>query len=60
VEDPAEVPDGAGEAFRTAADVEHALGDAPAEQRHLRAAMEAFAAKGNIVRERQVASRLSC
>ena len=60
VEDPAEVPDGAGEAFRTAADVEHALGDAPAEQRHLRAAMEAFAAKGNIVREREVARRLSC
>ena len=59
MEDPAEIPDGAGEARLTAADVERLLGDTDAERHHLEAALRAFERKGNVVRARQVADRLA-
>ena len=53
-----EQPDAAGEAYLTAADVEKILGNTPAERDHLAAAQPLFETKGNIVRARQVTSRL--
>jgi class 3 adenylate cyclase/tetratricopeptide (TPR) repeat protein len=53
-----EQPDAAGEAYLTAADVEKILGNTPAERGHLTAAQLLFEAKGNVVREREVTSRL--
>ena len=53
-----EQPDAAGEAYLVAADVEKILGNTPAERDRLAAAQSLFEAKGNIVRVRQVTSRL--
>jgi class 3 adenylate cyclase/tetratricopeptide (TPR) repeat protein len=51
-------PDAAGEAYRTAAEVEQALGNASRECEHLATAQALFQAKGNVVRARQADSRL--
>jgi ATP/maltotriose-dependent transcriptional regulator MalT len=53
-----EQPDAVGQAYPAAADVEQILGNTPREQGHLTAAQELFAAKGNVVEVRKVASRL--
>jgi len=53
-----EQPDSAGEAYRTAADVEQALGSTAAEREHLAAARTLFEAKGNIVRAEEVSSSI--
>jgi tetratricopeptide (TPR) repeat protein len=51
-------PDAAGEAYRTAAEVEQALGNASVECEHLATAQALFQAKGNVVRAREADSRL--
>ena len=51
-------PDCAGEAYLVAADVEKILSNTPAERDYLAAAQPLFEAKGNVVRARQVTSRL--
>jgi class 3 adenylate cyclase/tetratricopeptide (TPR) repeat protein len=53
-----EQPDAAGEAYLVAADVEKILGNTPAERDHLAAAQPLFEMKGNVVRAREVTSRL--
>jgi tetratricopeptide (TPR) repeat protein len=53
-----EQPDSVGEAYRTAADVEQVLGNTSGERQHLVAARALFEAKGNVVRAREVSSRL--
>jgi class 3 adenylate cyclase/tetratricopeptide (TPR) repeat protein len=53
-----ESPDSAGEAYLTAADVEKILGNTAAERDYLAAAQPLFETKGNVVRTREVASRL--
>jgi len=53
-----EAPDSVGEAYLTAADVEKILGNTAAERDYLAAAQPLFESKGNVVRARQVASRL--
>jgi hypothetical protein len=53
-----ETPDSAGEAFLTAAEIEHAFGNRSAERAHLVQARALFEAKGNLVRTHQVSSRL--
>jgi class 3 adenylate cyclase/tetratricopeptide (TPR) repeat protein len=55
-----EVPDSVGEAYVTAADVEHILGNLPREQEHLSMAQQLFEAKGNVVRAHQMGTRLRC
>lgn len=51
-------PDSVGEAYLVAADVEKILGNTPAERDYLAAAQPLFEAKGNVVRAREVTSRL--
>jgi tetratricopeptide (TPR) repeat protein len=53
-----EAPDSAGQAYLTAADVEKILGNTQAERYYLAAAQPLFETKGNVVRTREVASRL--
>ena len=53
-----EQPDAAGEAYLTAADIEKMLGNTSAERGHLTVAQPLFEAKGNVVRAREVTSRL--
>ena len=53
-----EQPDSAAEAYLAAADVEKILGNTPAERYYLAAAQPLFETKGNVVRTREVASRL--
>ena len=53
-----EQPDAVGQTYLAAADVERMLGSTSAEREHLTAAQELFAAKGNLVEVRKVASRL--
>ena len=53
-----EQPDSVGEAYLVAADVEKILGNTPAERDYLAAAQSLFDSKGNVVRARQVTSRL--
>ena len=53
-----EQPDAVGEAYLAAADVEKTLGNTPAERDHLAAALPLFETKGNVVRAREVTSRL--
>ena len=53
-----EQPDAVGEAYLAAADVEKILGNTAAERDHLAAAQRLFEAKGNVVRAREVTSRL--
>ena len=53
-----EAPDSVGEAFLTAAEVEHALGNTSEERAQLVQARVLFEAKGNLVRTHQVGSRL--
>jgi tetratricopeptide (TPR) repeat protein len=54
-----EVPDSAGEAYVTAADVEHILGNVSREREHLSMAQQLFEAKGNVVRAHQMGARLA-
>ena len=53
-----EQPDSVGEAYLVAADIEKILGNTPAERDYLAAAQPLFEAKGNVVRAREVTSRL--
>jgi tetratricopeptide (TPR) repeat protein len=53
-----ESPDSVGETYVTAADVEQILGNTPGEREHLVAAQALFEVKGNVVRAREVTSRL--
>jgi class 3 adenylate cyclase/tetratricopeptide (TPR) repeat protein len=53
-----EQPDSVGEAHRAAADVEKMLGSTRGERDYLAAAQPLFETKGNVVRAREVASRL--
>jgi class 3 adenylate cyclase/tetratricopeptide (TPR) repeat protein len=53
-----EMPDSVGEARLAAADVERMLGSTAREEEHLVAARELFEVKGNVVRVREVTSRL--
>ena len=53
-----ESPDSVGETYVAAADVEQILGNTPGEREHLVAAQALFEAKGNVVRAREVTSRL--
>jgi tetratricopeptide (TPR) repeat protein len=53
-----EQPDAVGEAYLVAADVEKILGNTPGERDHLTAAQPLFETKGNVVRAREVTSRL--
>jgi class 3 adenylate cyclase/tetratricopeptide (TPR) repeat protein len=53
-----EQPNSVGEAHLTAADVEKMLGSTQAERDYLAAAQPLFEMKGNVVRAREVASRL--
>jgi class 3 adenylate cyclase len=55
----AEVVDAGAEACLTAADVERILGDPDLERAQLAHALEIFASVGNVVRAREVASRLA-
>jgi tetratricopeptide (TPR) repeat protein len=51
-------PDSVGETYLVAADVEKILGNTPAQRDYLAAAQPLFEAKGNVVRAREVTSRL--
>jgi tetratricopeptide (TPR) repeat protein len=53
-----EQPDAVGETYVAAADVEQILGNTPGEREHLVAAQALFEVKGNVVRAREVTSRL--
>ena len=53
-----QAPDAAGEAFRTAAEIERLLGETVRERAHLAEARSLFKAKGNVVRAQEVNSRL--
>jgi class 3 adenylate cyclase/tetratricopeptide (TPR) repeat protein len=57
-EQASEQPDSVAEAYLVAADVEKILGHTPAERDYLAAAQPLFETKGNVVRAREVASRL--